>query len=56
VGRSLATAHDEAVQVLLAEQDGEDRVLLLGRVNPKAKAARSGAARGRVATPRGGRA
>jgi pyrimidine operon attenuation protein/uracil phosphoribosyltransferase len=29
VGRSLATAHDEVVQVRLREHDGEDRVMLL---------------------------
>jgi pyrimidine operon attenuation protein/uracil phosphoribosyltransferase len=57
VGRSLATARDEAVQVLLSEQDGEDRVLLLGRADARpAKAARSTAARGRTtAKARGGR-
>jgi len=31
VGESLVTAPEESVQVLLAEQDGEDRVVLLGR-------------------------
>ena len=29
VGKSLTTSREENVQVLLAEEDGEDRVLLL---------------------------
>ena len=39
-GRTLTTARDESVQVLLKEEDGEDRVLLLERAKPtKARAA-----------------
>src|SRR5438132_7199868 len=44
VGRSLATARQEIVQVLLKEEDGRDGVLLLER--RAAKARRAGAARG----------
>jgi pyrimidine operon attenuation protein/uracil phosphoribosyltransferase len=32
VGKTLTTAHDEIVQVMLEEEDGEDRVVLLERV------------------------
>jgi pyrimidine operon attenuation protein/uracil phosphoribosyltransferase len=51
VGQSVATARDEAVQVLLAEQDGEDRVVLLGRAtaSPRPPSRR---ARSRAAAPR----
>jgi pyrimidine operon attenuation protein/uracil phosphoribosyltransferase len=36
VGRTLTTSHDEIVQVLLEEEDGEDRVLLLGKARETA--------------------
>ena len=35
VGRTLTTARDESVQVLLKEEDGEDRVVLLEKVKPQ---------------------
>ena len=35
VGRTVATASDEIVQVQLEEEDGEDRVLLLARAQPE---------------------
>jgi len=35
VGEGLNTAHDEIVQVLLAEEDGEDRVLLLEKTSAR---------------------
>jgi pyrimidine operon attenuation protein/uracil phosphoribosyltransferase len=41
VGESLTTAPDEVVQVLLQEDDGEDRVVLLGPTSPKPAAARA---------------
>ena len=59
VGRTLTTARDEVVQVLLREEDGEDRVVLLERVRrqPKGKAPRKGGARGgRSADPPASRA
>jgi pyrimidine operon attenuation protein/uracil phosphoribosyltransferase len=34
VGKSLSTGRDESVQVLLQEEDSEDRVLLLEKVRP----------------------
>ncbi len=52
VGRTLATAREEAVQVLLREEDGRDEVVLLRQDPPargRAKAARAGAG----AKPRG---
>ena len=39
VGRKVATSKDEIVQVMLAEEDGEDRVLLLSRGTPEKAAA-----------------
>jgi len=35
VGEGLTTTRDESVQVLLAEEDGEDRVLLLEKERPR---------------------
>jgi pyrimidine operon attenuation protein/uracil phosphoribosyltransferase len=46
VGRSLATARQEIVQVLLKEEDGKDGVVLLERRARRAR--RGGAARGRA--------
>ena len=51
VGRSLATARQEIVQVLLKEEDGRDGVLLLERRARRAR--RGGAARGRALARRG---
>ena len=39
-GRSFTTTRDETVQVLLSEQDGEDRVVVYERVRPQRAAAR----------------
>jgi pyrimidine operon attenuation protein/uracil phosphoribosyltransferase len=36
VGKSFTTSRDETVQVFLAEQDGEDRVVVYERGRPKA--------------------
>ena len=41
VGRTLTTRRDETVQVLLSEEDGEDRVLLLGKVREKVRGSTS---------------
>jgi pyrimidine operon attenuation protein/uracil phosphoribosyltransferase len=35
VGRTLTTSRDEVVQVLVREEDGEDRVVLLERAQPR---------------------
>jgi pyrimidine operon attenuation protein/uracil phosphoribosyltransferase len=35
VGRTLTTAREESVQVLLKEEDGEDRVVLLEKTKPQ---------------------
>jgi len=40
VGRTFTTTRDETVQVLLSEQDGEDRVVVYERVRPRRAAAR----------------
>ena len=40
VGKTITTARDEIVQVMLREEDGEDRVLLLERGRARAKGAR----------------
>jgi len=48
VGRTVTTARQEVVQVLVREEDGEDRVLLLERVGPRRGANRAPAARKRV--------
>ena len=54
VGRSLATARQEIVQVLLKEEDGRDGVLLLERRARRARRKpRGGAARGRARARRG---
>jgi pyrimidine operon attenuation protein / uracil phosphoribosyltransferase len=45
VGRTLTTSHDEIVQVLLEEEDGEDRVVLLGKSREKARGGPSGGKR-----------
>ena len=47
VGRTLTTAREEVVQVLVREEDGEDRVVLLEKVRrqPKGKATRKGTTR-----------
>jgi pyrimidine operon attenuation protein/uracil phosphoribosyltransferase len=45
VGRTLTTSRDEIVQVLLEEEDGEDRVVLLGKAREKASGGPSGAKR-----------
>jgi pyrimidine operon attenuation protein/uracil phosphoribosyltransferase len=43
VGRTLTTSRDESVQVLLEEEDGEDRVVLLEKTGaPKARRASGG--------------
>jgi len=43
VGRTLTTAREEVVQVMVREEDGEDRVVLLERLRqPKRKAPRKG--------------
>jgi len=50
VGRSLSTSRDEAVQVLVREEDGRDEVVLV-RTGPEAKARPHGAAKpGRAVT------
>ena len=58
-GKVLSTSREEIVQVLLREQDGEDRVLLLEKAaTPKARAARRAArakAKPRRKPARGGR-
>jgi len=46
VGRTLTTARDEVVQVLLREEDGEDRVVLLERARPR-RPKKAGKRRGR---------
>jgi pyrimidine operon attenuation protein/uracil phosphoribosyltransferase len=51
VGRTLATAREEAVQVLVREEDGRDEVVLV-RADPPAKAAAKARAVGRT-KPRG---
>jgi hypothetical protein len=38
VGRALATSRDEAVQVLVREEDGKDEVVLVPRLSTKAAA------------------
>jgi pyrimidine operon attenuation protein / uracil phosphoribosyltransferase len=43
VGHTLETARDEIVQVLVAEEDGEDRVVVCGRARATAVAGRSNA-------------
>ena len=48
VGRTLTTTRQEVVQVLLREEDGADRVVLLERARPRAR--RAGAPRARKAT------
>src|SRR5229473_600726 len=49
VGKTLTTAHEEIVQVLLKEEDGRDGVLLLERRARRARRKpRGGAARGRA--------
>jgi pyrimidine operon attenuation protein/uracil phosphoribosyltransferase len=40
VGKTITTARDEIVQVMLKEEDGEDRVLLLEKGRAKSKGAR----------------
>jgi pyrimidine operon attenuation protein/uracil phosphoribosyltransferase len=40
VGKTITTARDEIVQVMLEEEDGEDRVLLLEKARPAAPASR----------------
>jgi pyrimidine operon attenuation protein/uracil phosphoribosyltransferase len=47
VGRTLATAREEAVQVLLREEDGRDEVVLV-KADPPAKAAAKARAVGRT--------
>jgi len=59
VGRTVATSPDANVQVMLREEDGEDRVLLIDsqpRVEPPPPRARSGAARRRTPSRRRERA
>ncbi len=62
-GKTMTTAHEEVVQVLLEEEDGRDAVLLLergsapaagpkGRSRPEASRARSKAARPKRRRPR----
>jgi pyrimidine operon attenuation protein/uracil phosphoribosyltransferase len=34
VGKNVPTSHQEEIQVLLAEEDGEDRVVILDRIGP----------------------
>jgi pyrimidine operon attenuation protein / uracil phosphoribosyltransferase len=49
VGKTITTSPDEIVQVMLAEEDGEDRVLLLEKAPlaaPRPRAPRKRAARG----------
>ena len=48
VGRTLTTSREEVVQVLVREEDGEDRVVLLERAVPRGKPKRPAAARRRV--------
>jgi pyrimidine operon attenuation protein/uracil phosphoribosyltransferase len=64
VGEALTTTRDESIQVLLEEEDGEDRVLLLEKEPPrrsrKATQRPTGTgtrrkARKRTGSPRGGR-
>jgi pyrimidine operon attenuation protein/uracil phosphoribosyltransferase len=47
VGQSITTSRDEIVQVLLEEQDGADRVLLLERAAPARRPARPRSSRTR---------
>jgi pyrimidine operon attenuation protein/uracil phosphoribosyltransferase len=56
-GKTLTTTRDEIVQVMLAEEDGEDRVLLLEKTSAPAPAAKRPAARRRPAAraPKGRR-
>jgi pyrimidine operon attenuation protein/uracil phosphoribosyltransferase len=51
VGRTLATAREEAVQVLLREEDGRDEVLLV-RADPPPKPPAKGRATARRTKPR----
>jgi len=51
-GRTLATRHDEIVQVLLSEEDGEDRVLLLGKAREPTRRAASPRGKGKARGPR----
>jgi pyrimidine operon attenuation protein/uracil phosphoribosyltransferase len=52
VGKTITTARDEIVQVMLEEEDGEDRVVLLEKEKEKEKAAAAGGAPGRPAVRR----
>ena len=52
VGRTLATAREEAVQVLLREEDGRDEVVLVRADPPQKRAAKARPAAGRT-KPRG---
>jgi len=52
VGRTLATAREEAVQVLLREEDGRDEVVLVRADPPQKSAAKARPAAGRT-KPRG---
>ena len=49
VGRTITTARDEIVQVMLEEEDGEDRVVLLEREKPPAASVRERPSRRRGA-------
>jgi pyrimidine operon attenuation protein/uracil phosphoribosyltransferase len=48
VGKALTTTRDEIVQVMLEEEDGADRVLLLEKKRGKAPRARAGGGKGRA--------
>jgi pyrimidine operon attenuation protein / uracil phosphoribosyltransferase len=50
-GKTLTTTRDEIVQVLLTEEDGDDRVLLLERAGTKRAGPRARAARATGLTP-----
>jgi pyrimidine operon attenuation protein / uracil phosphoribosyltransferase len=52
VGRTLTTTREEIVQVMLQEEDGADRVLLLEKERPRApRAAKKPAGKGRRKSP-----
>jgi len=51
VGETITTARADAVQVLLAEEDGKDGVVLLERA-PRSESARAGSRRPKGRTPK----
>ena len=53
VGRTLSTSRDEAVQVLVREEDGRDEVVLEPRKGPAAARPKASAATAKPAAPPG---